>query len=208
MIAEPPPPEPVVEARVRQSGWGCLLEIVETIALTVVIFFVIQNFVAQPFQVEMDSMERSLEPGDYVLVDKISPHWDAYSRGDVVVFDAPTSVTSKKTPYIKRVIGVSGDTIEFKADGLVYVNGTALTEPYLFLGDSGQPEPTDSDQTRWIVPEGDLFVMGDHRQVSSDSRTFGPIPIASVVGRAILRYWPISEFGVIGVPTYDGVPAG
>jgi signal peptidase I len=207
LIAEPPP-APVVEARARQSGWGCAIEIVETLVLTVVIFFVIQNFVAQPFQVQMDSMEHSLEPGDYVLVDKISPHWDAYSRGNVVVFDAPSSVTSQRTPYIKRVIGVGGDTIELKGDGLVYVNGTALTEHYLFPDESEQPEPTDSDQVRWIVPEGDLFVMGDHRQVSSDSRAFGPIPIASVVGRAILRYWPISEFGVLQMPTYDGIPPG
>ncbi len=197
------PPEPEPDRVARRALWpGRALEIVETLVLTLVIFFVIQNFVAQPFKVAMDSMQHTLEPGDYVLVDKLTPRWDAYSRGDVVVFDPPRSWTASPTPYIKRVIGVGRDTIELRDDGMVHVNGTALPERYLYADVDGLQEPTDSDQRRWVVPEGELFVMGDHRQQSADSRVFGSIPIASVVGRAVLRYWPASVFGALEAPSY------
>jgi signal peptidase I len=198
---ERPVPEPVDPSRAR-SGLGCVIEIVETLVLTIVIFFVVQNFVVQPFKVEMDSMQHTLEPGDYVLVDKLTPRWDPYSRGDIVVFDPPPSWTALPTPYIKRVIGLGGDTIEVRDDGLVYVNGTVLRERYLYADQGGLQESTGSDETRWVVPEGDLFVMGDHRQQSADSRVFGSIPIASVVGRAVLRYWPVPVFGALEAPSY------
>jgi signal peptidase I len=193
----------------RRSGLGCLFEVAETLVLTLVIFFVIQNFIAQPYQVQQNSMERTLEPGQYVLVDKLTPRWDAYNRGDVVVFNPPSSWTSDPTPFIKRVIGQPGDVVEVKDDGLVYVNGVALDEPYTFKNDQGVNEPTEAspDQTRWVVPAGQLFVMGDHRQKSADSRVFGPISISDVVGRAFLRYWPIGTFGILQTPSYPDVPA-
>jgi signal peptidase I len=199
-IERPEPPERAAPKRGRRAGLGCAIEIVETLVLTVVIFFVIQNFVAQPFKVEMVSMEHTLEPDDYVLVDRLSPRWAGYSRGDVVVFNPPRSWTSRPEPYIKRVIGLSGDTIDVRDDGLVYVNGTALVERYLFADDAGLPEPTTSDPTHWVVPDGELFVMGDHRQQSADSRVYGPIPVGSVVGRAFVRYWPLSAFGLLETP--------
>lgn len=200
-------PDNVKTEAARRSGLGCAIEIVETLVLTLVIFFVVQTFVAQPFQVEGDSMQHSFEPDDHLLVDKLTPRWDAYSRGDVVVFAPPEGVTPSRTPFIKRVIGVAGDTVEVRDDGLVYVNGTALDEPYLYTNDAGLREPTTAEQARWVVPDGELFVMGDHRQASEDSRVFGPIPVASVLGRAVLRYWPISAFGIVQTPTYPGVPA-
>ena len=206
MIEEPPQPEPTTPTSRRRAGLGCLLELVETLALTLVIFFVVQNFVAQPFQVKGDSMEHSFEPDDYVLVDKLSPHWDPYSRGDVVVLQPPAEWAAEKTPFIKRVIGVGGDTIEVK-DGKVYVNGTALDEPYLFADADGTRQATMSDEPQWVVPANDIFVMGDHRQQSADSRLFGPIPVASVLGRAVIRYWPLAAFGTIQTPSYAGIPA-
>jgi signal peptidase I len=183
---------------------GCVFEVVETLVLTLVIFFVIQTFIAQPYQVQQQSMERTLEPGQYVLVDKLTPRFDAYDRGDVVVFNPPDSWTEQDTPFIKRVIGVAGDTVEIRDDGIVYVNGTALDEQYAYTNDQGVPEPTlaNGDQSRWVVPEGELFVMGDHRQRSADSRVFGTIPVSNVIGRAFLRYWPISTFGILETPTY------
>lgn len=205
MIDEPPQPEPTTPTSKRRAGLGCLLELVETLVLTLVIFFVVQNFVAQPFQVKGDSMEHSFEPNDYVLVDKLSPRWDSYSRGDVVVLQPPEAWAAEKTPFIKRVIGVGGDTIEVK-DGLVYVNGTALDEPYLFADADGTREATMSGEPLWVVPANDIFVMGDHRQQSADSRLFGPIPVTSVLGRAVIRYWPLAAFGTIQTPSYAGIP--
>lgn len=193
----------------RRSSFGCLVEIVETAVLTLVIFFVIQNFIAQPYQVQQNSMERTLEPGQYVLVDKLTPRWDDYNRGDVVVFDPPETWTSDPTPFIKRVIGEPGDTIEVRDDGHVYVNGVDLDETYTYANAAGVNEPTEAspDQTRWVVPAGQLFVMGDHRRKSADSRVFGPISVSNVIGRAFLRYWPISTLGILQTPTYPDVPA-
>jgi signal peptidase I, bacterial type len=191
----------------RRGGLGCAVEVIETVALTLVIFFVIQHFVAQPFQVKGSSMERTFVESDYVLVDRLTPRWSPYGRGQVVVFQPPENWNDRKEPFIKRVIGIGGDTVEVR-DGQVFVNRIALEEPYLFRNDAGVAEPTIAgDQTRWIVPEGELFVMGDHRQVSEDSRVFGAIPVSSVIGRGVVRYWPLSEFGIVATPNYENVPA-
>ncbi len=193
----------------KRSGVGCLVEVVETLVLTLVIFFVIQNFVAQPYQVQQMSMERTVEPGQYVLVDKLTTRWDPLKRGDIVVFNPPPAWTSDPTPFIKRVIGLPGDTVAVKDDGRVYVNGVALDEPYTYRNDQGVNEPTLplTGTSSWVVPAGDLFVMGDHRQKSADSRAFGPIPESSVIGRAFLRYWPLSSLGILQTPSYGAIPA-
>ncbi|HEX7473611.1 MAG TPA: signal peptidase I, partial [Candidatus Limnocylindrales bacterium] len=137
---------------------GCVVEVVETLALTLVIFLVIQTFVAQPFQVQMHSMEPTFAGGDYVLVARLTHLWNPYGRGQVVVFHPPANVTNATEPFIKRIIGIGGDTVEVR-DGQVFVNGIALDEPYLFHDAAGAAEPTvASDQSRWVVPGGDLFV--------------------------------------------------
>jgi signal peptidase I len=193
--------EPEPKPRRRGRGWA--IELVETIVLTLLIFVVIQNLIAQPFKVDGQSMENTFLDGQYVLVDRISHVWSPYVRGQVIVFHPPSGIEIGNDPFIKRVIGLPGDTVSLRK-GQVYVNGTAIDEPYLFRDAAGQVEPTDSltGQSTWTVPSGDLFVMGDHRQVSDDSRAFGPIPISSVIGRALVRYWPVSEFGVIPTATY------
>jgi len=187
----------------QRPALGCLFEIVETLVLTLVIFLVIQTFIAQPYRVEQMSMEQTLEPDQYVLVDKLTPRFDTYKRGDIVVFNPPTNWTqAKNTPFIKRVIGVGGDKVQIREDGRVYVNGVGLDEPYLFKVD-GEPQPTTvSDQSEWTVPDGELFVMGDHRASSADSRAFGPIEVSNVIGRAWLRYWPFDTFGVLQTPAH------
>jgi signal peptidase I len=192
----------------QRPALGCLFEIVETLVLTLLIFFVIQNFVAQPYKVQQKSMQRTLEEDQYVLVDKLTPRFDAYNRGDIVVFDPPEDWGEANTPFIKRVIGEPGDTVEIRDDGLVYIDGVALDEPYLYAEDAGgPPQPTTAplEQSKWTVPEGDLFLMGDHRANSADSRTFGPVPIDRVVGRAWLRYWPLSAFGILQTPSYPSL---
>jgi signal peptidase I len=149
-------------------------------------------------------MEHTLEPGQYVLVDKLSPHFSDYKRGDVIVFEPPAGIQEdgQNIPFIKRVVAVGGDTVEVK-DGTVWVNGAKLSEPYVFEGQSTDPI---TGQTVWKVPTGFLFVMGDHRQESQDSRAFGPIAKSTVIGRAWVRYWG-GAFGFVQSARYDNVPA-
>jgi signal peptidase I len=194
----------------QRRALGCLIEIVETVVLTLVIFFIVQNFVAQPYQVEQFSMQRTLEPEQYVLVDKLTPRFDTIKRGDIVVFDPPTSWIGSGTPFIKRVIGEPGDTVEVRDDGLVYIDGMALDEPYVYSDEpGGPPEATTApvDPATWTIAEGEYFLMGDHRSNSADSRAFGPVPGDRLIGRAWLRYWPIDAFGVLPTPTYPELDA-
>jgi signal peptidase I len=191
----------------RRPALGCLFEVVETLVLTIVIFVGIQVFVAQPYKVEQVSMENSLLPGQYVLVDKLTPRWTPYARGDIVVFDPPeTWSTAGRVPFIKRVIGLPGDRVELR-DGHVFVDDVKFDEPYVFEdnGVSQASEPSPGGPTEWRVPDGDLFVMGDHREESADSRTFGPIPVGHVIGRAWLRYWPFDTIGILPQPSYAGL---
>ena len=187
----------------RRSTFGCLFEIVETLVLTLIIFLVIQNFVAQPYKVQQQSMEHTLEPDQYVLVDKLTPRLDVYKRGDIVVFTPPDDwATADETPFIKRVIGIGGDEVEIR-EGFVYVNDTLLDEPYIYADQPGDaPQPTTAAQDRWVIPTGELFLMGDHRANSADSRSFGPVPVANIIGRAWLRYWPVNVFGILPTPTH------
>jgi signal peptidase I len=189
----------------QRPALGCLFEVVETLVLTVVIFLGIQTFVAQPYKVQQTSMENTLLPEQYVLVDKLTPRWSTYARGDIVVFDPPATWSSGGgVPFIKRVIGLPNDIVELR-DGHVFVNDTELYEPYLFENGDGDPQPTEptvGGASEWVVPDGQLLVMGDHRQDSADSRTFGPIEISHVIGRAWLRYWPFDTFGVLPTPPH------
>ncbi len=142
-------------------------------------------------------MERTLEPGQYVLVDKLTPRLGPYERGDIVVFTSPAGwTTAADGPFIKRVVGLPGEWIEIRA-GTVRVDGRALDESYVY---DGQPTDAVPGRSGWLVPPGEVFVMGDHRANSADSRTFGSIPASSIVGRAWLRYWPLPTFGVLARP--------
>jgi signal peptidase I len=183
---------------VSQRPLGCLFEVVETLVLTVIIFLVIQNFVAQPYRVEQQSMQHTLEQGQYVLVDKLTPRFGPYERGDIVVFTPPEG---GRVPFIKRVIGLPGDRIDIH-DGQVFVNDVELPEPYIFDGDTTEPS---SDRSSYVVSPDTLFVMGDHRGNSTDSRSFGAIPLSNVIGRAWLRYWPLDTLTILVRPSYQGV---
>ena len=180
-----------------QRARGCLLEAVETLVLTLIIFLVIQTFIAQPYQVEQMSMENTLLPHQYVLVDKLTPRFDPYKRGDIVVFTPPGAAPGS-IPFIKRVIGLPGETVDLR-NGHVSINGQEISEPYVYPGQTTEPL---GGQDHWVVPANSLFVMGDHREQSSDSRVFGPVPISNVIGRAWLRYWPLNTFEILATPTY------
>ena len=186
---------------------GCLFELLETLLLTLAIFLVIQVFIAQPYQVPMTSMENTLMPGQYVLVDKLTPNFDDYHRGDVVVFNPPLGAPQNPSgaPYLKRVIGVAGDTVDIHG-GHVYVNGKQMTEAYVY--ENQTTDMSDGGSKTWTLATNQLFVMDDHRQdpASQDSRDFGPIARSSVIGRAWLRYWPLGNFGLLPQAKQSSAP--
>jgi signal peptidase I len=199
----------------NRRALGCLLEIAETLLLTLVIFWIIQNFIAQPYRVQQQSMVDTLEENQYVLVDKLTPHFDNYSRGDIIVFspqkrdgscDSPgvDETGEGAVPFIKRVIGEPGDEVSIH-DGVVHINGVPIDEPYVYQG----PTTANGEQNTWIVPPDRLFVMGDNRNNSTDSRssTIGPICVRDVIGKAWLRYWPLDRLGILSTPTYAAVPS-
>lgn len=205
MTSQPVPPVAEVEAQPRQRSrlLDSVIEIATTVALAVILYVVIQTFIVQTFRVEQNSMLKTLLPDQHLLIDKLTPRFDDYSRGDIIVFQPPADFSDGSgTPFIKRVIGVAGDRIEIR-DNAVWVNGARLDEPYV--------DPTYKIEAKqWdaiTVPAGELVVMGDHRNGSVDSRDFGPVPVGNVIGRAVLRFWPIDKLGILQTPTYPDVPA-
>jgi signal peptidase I len=167
-LGKPEPP--------RTPWWR---EIVETILPAVLIVLAINLFLAQPRTVHGQSMEPNLHENQRVIVDLVTYHFRPPQRQEIIVLNLPDRHTD---PLIKRVIGLPGDTIEIK-QGAVYVNGNKLNEPYLSQGTSGTLAPQ-------LVPEGHVFVLGDNRGASNDSRYFGMVPYENILGRAWLRYWP------------------
>ena len=213
----PPTPAPETPADGEQPAprrrLGCALEIVETLVLTLVIYLIIHNFVAQPYEVQQQSMMPTVNPGEYVLIDKISPRFNDYERGDIVVFQPPDGFGQGGVPFIKRVIGMPGDTISLE-NGRVFVqepgaSPVRIEEPYLVHTIAGGMAPTlpkDSEgTTSWTVPDGTYFVMGDNRPDSQDSRFFGVVDRELIVGRAWLRYFPLDRVGLVDHPTYAGL---
>ena len=166
-------------------------EIVETLALTLVIFLVI-HFTIQNYQVQGTSMESSLHNSQYVLVNKQAYLFQPPARGDVIVFNWPVDTTKD---LIKRVIGLPGDTI-VTTSSTVQVDGVVLQEPYVKV-------PFNLEGRKWVVPPDNYFVMGDNRQYSDDSRDWGFVPKSYIIGKAVMIYWPISNWQFIN--TYSSV---
>lgn len=153
---------------------------------------VIKTFLIQAFYIPSPSMFPTLQENDRVLVNKLSYDLHDVNRGDLVVFERPPGeADSQIKDLIKRVIALPGEVVSECGDGTVCIDGTPLEEPYL-------PEGiTSLDIERTTVPEGHVFVMGDNRENSRDSRIFGPIDQDLIVGRAFVRIWPLSELGLL-----------
>jgi signal peptidase I len=166
------------------------LEWVVVIFGAVLVALLIRNFAIQSYRIPSESMTPTLAVGDRVLVNRLSYDLHEIHRGDVIVFARPESspaAPGEPDDLIKRVVGLSGETIEAR-DGTVYVDDKELEEPYLEEG----VETFNLDDPV-TVPEGEVFVMGDNRGNSEDSRFIGPIPESSVVGRAFAIIWPLNR---------------
>lgn len=194
----------------------------------------IKTFLVQAFSIPSDSMQNTLQQGDRVLVDKLTPWFGSQpNRGEVVVFHDPDNwlageptanpnalqtalswiglmPSAEEKDLIKRVIGVGGDTIECKGTGPLKVNGRALIEPYVYPGNTPCSVDDQGGQFKVTVPPGKIWVMGDHRQNSLDSRYHqqdkdqGFVPVGNVVGRAIVIAWPPTRWDTLPVPdTFD-----
>ncbi len=208
-LFEPPSPPPVMAPppHRRRRYLTIFREVVETLLLALLIFLAVRATV-QNFKVEGRSMLPSLDNGQYIIVNKLAyaqfdmglfdflPFYDAGEnsthhlfgspeRGDVVVFEAP------KYPdrdFIKRIIGVPGDKVEIRS-GVVYINDEPINESYT-------QGATNCPCGPWYIEEGHYFVLGDHRNNSSDSRQFGPIEESSIIGKTWFSYWPLSDVGM------------
>ncbi|MGH9177362.1 MAG: signal peptidase I [Acidimicrobiales bacterium] len=174
----------------RHSPMRNTVEWVVIIGAALLAALVIKTYLLQAFYIPSASMEPTLEIQDRVLVNKLSYRLHDIHRGDVVVFERPRNDTGQIRDLIKRVVALPGETVEGK-DGLVYVDDRPLREPYLPRGTvTGQFGPQH-------VPEGYVWVMGDNRGNSSDSRVFGAISESRIIGRAFVRVWPVSAFSLL-----------
>lgn len=221
----PPPIEPTAPGaaaptpspRRRSRGRRLLIEWSLLIGAALVIALVIKTFLFQAFYIPSESMVPTLNVGDRVLVNKLSYDFHDVNRGDIVVFEAPTCAQDGDIKdFVKRVIGLPGDTITADADGSVLVDGQRLKEPYLpdttstsfesvppsnpVCADAsganacGQPA---NGEMGCVVPAGTVLVLGDNRLYSKDGRVFGPINRELIVGRVFVRIWPVGDLGFL-----------
>lgn len=175
-----------------------LIEWIKTLVIAVILAVVIRTFFFAPIVVDGKSMIPTLHDQNRMIVNKIATRIGDIHRFDIIVFHA-----TEDKDYIKRVIGLPGDHIEYKNDTL-YINGKAYDEPYLDkykrnLVDGPLTEPFKLEDIigQPTVPEGELFVMGDNRRFSKDSRHIGTIPIEEVMGKTSFVFWPLSDFGIV-----------
>ena len=164
-----------------------LLETLQTVILAVVLYFIIDSVVAR-VRVENISMEPTLQPEEFVLVNKVVYKFGEVRHGDIIVFHFPQN---QAEDYIKRIIGVSGDTVVIKNQH-VYINNQMIEENYIAA-------PPDYNG-QWVVPKDSLFVLGDNRNQSSDSHSWGFVPMNLVVGKAEVIYWPFNEVKSLNQP--------
>lgn len=165
-----------------------LKETVTTIVLAFILALVIRAYVVEARVIPSGSMLPTIEEGDRVLVNKVIYHIRQPERGEIIVFEAPVNMGVSQDDFIKRVIGLPGDTVEIK-NGVVYVNGTALSEEYT-------AEPPDYNFGPVTIPENALFVMGDNRNSSYDSHLWNEwLRLDKVKGEAFIRYWPPDRLG-------------
>jgi signal peptidase I len=186
--------------------WAVPVALVEWIILigsALVIALLIKTFLFQAFYIPSESMRPTLNVGDRVLVNKMSYRLHDVNRGDIIVFETPPNAEDANgeiKDLVKRVVGLPGETLETR-DGVVYINGRQLEEPYLRNGvktcapASGPEACINVDPT--VIQPDHVFVMGDNRTASKDARSFGAVKESSIVGRVFVRIWPVTDLGFL-----------
>jgi signal peptidase I len=192
----------IPETLPAKPGWkNFLQEILETLGLAVLLFLVI-NIISARVRVDGFSMRPTLDDGEFVLINRLAYQFGSVQRGDIIVFRPPMypeegffrrllglpNISDDYEDYIKRVIGLPGDTIKIEK-GTVWINGTLISESYI----SAPPDYFGE----WTVPAGNLFVLGDNRNNSADSHAWGFLPEQNTLGKATVVYWPFSDWKVL-----------
>lgn len=185
-----------IEGHKKRSGLRSVLGFIIMIAIVALITIALRTFVFVPYDIPSGSMEETINPGDMVFSEKVSYYFRDPEPGDIVTFADP-QVPGRT--LIKRVIATGGQVVDF-AGGHVVIDGQVLDEPYT----NGQPSypfertaPNVAISYPFVVPEGQIWVMGDNRTASQDSRYFGAVDLNAVDGRASMIYWPLSDFTLL-----------
>lgn len=173
-----------------------VMDVLETIVFIGSLFIVVYLFILQPNQIKGASMEPTFISGEYILTSKITYKFRSMHRGDIIVFK---SLQNPNIDYIKRIIGLPGDKIMIH-NGEVFVNDRKIDEPYINNITNVWERGYSKDDVPITVPDGTLFVMGDNRNRSSDSREFGPVPVDNIIGHVFYRYFPVTKMGSINNP--------
>ncbi len=205
--------------------WVLSNDITSTLLAAFVLTFVIRTFIAEPRWIPSESMLPTLEVGDRLVVEKLSYRFSDPNRGDIVVFIPPDHLETNDA-FIKRVVGLPGDTIEIRLDEGIYINGEKLDESYIFsqptLGISYQGDITQLGELQQypldgvpfnspiVVPDDHYFVLGDNRNNSQDSHVWGFLPRENIIGRTFVRFWPfgrLHHFPTVEYPELEALSA-
>lgn len=200
--------DPSIEAAPPASGFARVVawwrqpkskgrEYLETFVVALALAFFVRGTIAEARFIPSESMLPTLEIGDRLIVEKVSYRFASPKRGDIVVFNPPERAMGNGNAFIKRVVGLPGETIDIR-DGQVYIDDKALTEPYVMEAPR-YPDPM------WdalglpggTIPKDKVFVMGDNRNNSQDSHVWGALPIENIIGQTVFRFWPPMRLGLV-----------
>lgn len=172
------------------AAWKSVIkEYIDSFIVAGILAILIITYIARSFYIPSESMLPTLKVNDYILVNRFVYKMALPSRGEIIVFHPPHVKDPANTDFIKRVVALENDVVEV-ADGVLYLNGIPQNEPFI-------KEPIDADFPAYRVPKGHVFVMGDNRNNSDDSRYWGPLPLENIVGKAFVIFWPVSRMGLL-----------
>jgi signal peptidase I len=186
----------------KSNRW--VIELAGVVVVAVVVAFLLRTFVIATYSIPSGSMEPTLQIGDRIVVDKLAYDLHGVDRGNIVVFSTPPNEDCAGPPVsdlVKRVVGLPGETISVSG-GNVFINGRLLSQSWLPSSQQGKTYPGPSPapyalHRPYKIPQGDVYVMGDNRMLSCDSRYWGPIAESTIVGKVDLRIWPLSRLGFL-----------